>query len=96
MRFGSTAQVLLKCKLKYYRISEWDREQGGKGRKAYESYAEAIQLWSKGDQELTVQIRGGGASRSWPPDIPSQHGDSFLHPSRPVASHDTCFCLPVC
>ena len=23
MRFGSTAQVLLKCKLKYYRISEW-------------------------------------------------------------------------
>ena len=22
MRFGSTAQVLLKCKLKYYRISE--------------------------------------------------------------------------
>ncbi len=24
MRFGSTAKVLLKCKLKYYRISEWD------------------------------------------------------------------------
>ncbi len=23
MRFGSTAKVLLKCKLKYYRISEW-------------------------------------------------------------------------
>ncbi len=24
MRFGSTAKVLLKCKLKYYRISEWE------------------------------------------------------------------------
>ena len=24
MRFGSTAKVLLKCKLKYYRIPEWD------------------------------------------------------------------------
>ena len=24
MRFGSTAKVLAKCKLKYYRISEWD------------------------------------------------------------------------
>ena len=24
MRFGSTAKVLLKCKLKYYRISQWD------------------------------------------------------------------------
>ena len=24
MRFGSTAKVLLKCKLKYYRISECD------------------------------------------------------------------------
>ena len=23
MRFGSTAKVLLRCKLKYYRISEW-------------------------------------------------------------------------
>ena len=27
MRFGSTAKVLLKCKLKYYRISEWDAAQ---------------------------------------------------------------------
>ena len=24
MRFGSTAKVLAECKLKYYRISEWD------------------------------------------------------------------------
>ncbi len=24
MRLGSTAKVLAKCKLKYYRISEWD------------------------------------------------------------------------
>ena len=24
MRFGSTARILLKCKLKYYRISECD------------------------------------------------------------------------
>ena len=28
MRFGSTAKVLLKCKLKYYRISEWDTALG--------------------------------------------------------------------
>ena len=27
MRFGSTAKVLLKCKLKYYRISECSRHQ---------------------------------------------------------------------
>ena len=28
MRFGSTAKVLLKCKLKYYRISECIRREG--------------------------------------------------------------------
>ena len=28
MRFGSTAKVLLECKLKYYKISEWDVLQG--------------------------------------------------------------------
>ncbi len=28
MRFGSTAKVLAKCKLKYYRISEWDSYLG--------------------------------------------------------------------
>ncbi len=31
MRFGSTAKVLLKCKLKYYRISECVREPCHKG-----------------------------------------------------------------
>ncbi len=28
MRFGSTAEVLLKCKLKYYRISECNLDTG--------------------------------------------------------------------
>ena len=28
MRFGSSAKVLAKCKLKYYRISEWDAGHG--------------------------------------------------------------------
>lgn len=38
-----------------------EREQGEDGWKAYESSAEAIWLWSKGDQEMTVQVCGGAA-----------------------------------
>ena len=34
MRFGSTAKVLLKCKLKYYRISECLQGHGAQGRAA--------------------------------------------------------------
>ena len=30
MRFGSTAKALLKCKLKYYRISVWNARPTGR------------------------------------------------------------------
>ena len=45
MRSGSTAKVLTECKLKYYRISEWEGD-GGDATNAYLSAAlRALLAW---------------------------------------------------
>ena len=50
MRFGSTAKVLLKCKLKYYRISEchqsWWNTEPCVGKKQECCYLQSDTWWS--------------------------------------------------
>ena len=55
MRFGSTAEVLAKCNLEYYRISDGGEQAGNLGPASHKLLAKGMQVRGESRQHMVVQ-----------------------------------------
>ena len=80
MRFGSTAKVLLKCKLKYYRISECNGDGETVGRKDHHRNGVGLLLATDvAKTELKNEELDSSYLCCWASKAPTQHSMRSCH-----------------